>query len=75
MRNALQRAWKLVAAVVVVCAFVPAGKADGAVTCGYVRVLTSTVPLLTLCGPADCSGLQVTVPPLGPTEAFVCVMV
>jgi hypothetical protein len=75
MRNALQRAWKLVAAVVVVCAFVPAGKADAAVTCGYVRVLTATVPLLTLCGPADCTGPHVGPIPIPPTETFVCVMV
>jgi len=74
MRNAVQRAWKLVAALVVVCAFIPAGKADAAVTCGYVKVLTSTVPFLTLCGPGDCNGLPIGPTGVGPNEVFVCVM-
>jgi hypothetical protein len=75
MRHALQRAWKLVAAVLVVCAFIPAGKADAAGACGYARVLTTTVPLLTLCSPGDCNGIPVGPTGLGPDEIYVCIMV
>jgi len=75
MRNAVQRAWKLVVATVVVCAFVPAGRADAALVCGYVRVQLTTVPLVTMCAPGSCTGLSVGPTILGPTETYVCVTV
>jgi hypothetical protein len=74
MRNALQRAWKLAAALVVVCAFIPAGKAEAAGACGYVRVQAVTVPLLTLCGPGDCNGPAPAINlPEDLGEVYVCI--
>ena len=75
MGNALRRARTAIVIAVLAGTVLPAGRADAAVVCGYVRVQLTTVPLGTLCGLADCAGLHVGTPPLGPTETFVCVTV
>ena len=75
MRRALQRARALVFGLALLAAFVPAGRAEAAGACGYVKVLTNTIPLLTLCTPADCDGVFPPPVPIGPTETFVCVRV
>ena len=75
MRRAVQRASKLVAITVLAAwALVPAGRADAALVCGYVQVLTTTVPLVSTCGPVDCP--QMEIGPIGrePTEIFACIM-
>jgi hypothetical protein len=60
---------------VLACTALPADRADAAVVCGYVRVQSTTVPLVTLCGPLDCNGLDNPPIIVGPTETYVCVMV
>lgn len=82
LRTLFRAGWKVSAAVVLMLVLLPAGRADAAPgACGYVEVQLGgapvTVPLVTLCTPAECTGL--TAGPVGTelggvgAEVYLCV--